>query len=176
MNEKQISAIIDDYLQGNEDAFYLIVDEYKDRVYEICYRVVGDYDDANDVSQDVFLRVYSSLKKFKHNSSFSTWLYRIAVNSSISFLKKSNSQKKRVDTSSDLTNIESGDRSSDIDNLIQESIKKLDEKDRVVVVLKDIEGFSYEEISSILHINIGTVKSRLSRSREKLKVILRRFL
>lgn len=177
---------------GNNAAFDRLVLKYQDQIFNLCFRMLGDYDEANDCAQETFIKVYSNIKGFKFKSGFSTWLYRIAVNTcrnNISSLSTRMRKKMtRLDNpcihaeSDERRKIEILDESSnpaDIyerkerDILIQKAIEALSVNERAVIVLCDIEGKSYEEISEITGFKEGTVKSRLSRARRELRTKLR---
>lgn len=176
MDDVQLRQFVTLFLEGDQRAFYKIVDEYKDEVFNLCYRIIGDYDDADDVAQEVFIRVFKSIAKFRFDSSFSTWLYRIAVNCCNSTLKKR--LKRKSESIENYQESLRDDYSSDTaySDIVRQAIAKLDKKDRTIIILRDINGLSYDEIATIINITVGTVKSRLSRAREKLKAILRRLL
>jgi RNA polymerase sigma-70 factor (ECF subfamily) len=172
-------------INGDIEAFETIVYQYEKKVYNIAYQMFGNEHDAKDISQDVFMKVYKNIGKFAFNASFSTWIHRIAVNTSIDAYRK----KKKANSTivSFDRNIESEDNSiireikdnslSVEDCLIQkettqeirDKIHLLKEEHKTVIILRDINGFSYEEISEILDCQVGTVKSRISRARHALK-------
>ena len=175
---------------GDKTAFDALVLRHKDKLYNLCYWFLGDRQEANDSAQDVFIKVFRSLKKFRFESTFSTWLYRIAANTCKNRLKSSDFryQKKRVrfdnpgeaedgqyaweihdKTPSPMVELEKKERMM----LIQKAIASLPTDQRTVVVLRDIEGLSYEEVANIAGLNFGTVKSRLSRARQQLRKKLR---
>jgi RNA polymerase sigma-70 factor (ECF subfamily) len=187
---KEDAVLIRDFCAGDKAAFDSLVLKHKDRLFNLCYRLLGDYEDANDSAQETFIKVYQSLKKFKLESAFSTWLYRIAVNTCKNKLKSSAFRQKRKMVP--LENPISANRSSpsrDIQDdshspamalekkermrVIQEAINALPAEQREVVTLRDIEGFSYEEVAEITGYNLGTVKSRLARARLSLRKKLR---
>lgn len=175
---------------GDKTAFDALVLRHKDKLYNLCYWFLGDRQEANDSAQDVFIKVFRSLKKFRFESTFSTWLYRIAANTCKNRLKSSDfrHQKKRVrfdnpgetedgqyaaeihdKTPSPMVELEKKERMM----LIQKAIASLPTDQSTVVVLRDIEGLSYEEVANITGLNFGTVKSRLSRARQQLRKKLR---
>ena len=177
---------IKSFLAGDKKTFDKLVLKYQDRVFNLCYRFLGDYEEANDSAQETFIKVYNSLKNFRFESAFSTWLYRIAVNTcknKLSSLKfRLNQRMVRLDrekTSDEdcrLTEIrdESLSPEAELENkeretIIQKAIDSLPKDYKSVVVLRDIEGLSYEETAEITGYNIGTVKSKLSRARVRLR-------
>jgi len=176
------AALIRLFLAGDKGAFDRLVVRHQDRVFNLCYRFVGDYHEANDLAQDVFIKVFASIKKFRFKSEFSTWLYRITVNTcrnrvkSLAFRFK----KKAASLHSERGNItvalsdESGSPGTALEQkerskIIQEAINTLPEDKKTVLILRDMEGLTYEEIAVVTGLNPGTVKSRLARAREKLK-------
>jgi RNA polymerase sigma-70 factor, ECF subfamily len=186
-------SLIYTFLAGDRSAFNKLVLKYKDLVFNLCFRLLGDYDEANDCAQETFIKVFKNLNKFKFKSGFSTWLYRIAVNtcknelSSLGYKIKKKSMS--LDSTGDCISREYGERKIDVsDNLynpaliyekkergsiIQKAIESLKSNEKILVVLCDIEGKSYDEIADITGINIGTVKSRLARARQGLRDKLR---
>ena len=158
--------------------------KYQDRIFNLCYRYLGDHEEADDSAQEAFIKVYRSLKKFRFESAFSTWLYRIAVNTCKNKLSSQKYRRDRkivrldtgrgvgsqINTISDTSgspenNLEKKER----DILIQKAINSLPDDFKSVVVLRDVEGLSYEMTARITGYNIGTVKSKLSRARERLR-------
>ena len=180
------AALIKAFQAGDEGGFDELVLRYQDQVFNLCYRFLGDHQEANDSAQDIFLKVYRSLKKFRLDSSFSTWLYRIAVNTCKNRIKSLEYRfKKKLrrldhhgpesgnnasvdladDSRSPLAELEKKERSL----IIQKAIDALPEAKKTMVLLRDIEGLSYAEIAQITGFNLGTVKSKLARARSDLK-------
>jgi RNA polymerase sigma-70 factor (ECF subfamily) len=184
------AALIRAFHEGDKLAFDRLVVKHKDRLFNLCYRLLGDYEEANDSAQETFIKVYRSLKKFRFESAFSTWLYRIAVNTCKNKLKSSAFRQKMkmvpLDNSNP-ANLNSPGREIQDESLspssalekkqrmrvIQEAINALSPEQKEVVTLRDIEGFSYEEVAEITGFNVGTVKSRLARARQDLRKKLR---
>jgi len=177
--------LISSFKRGDKSAFEEIVLRYQDRIYNLCIYMLGNIHEAEDVAQDTFIKAYQNLNKFKPASSFYTWLYRIAVNTCIDYKRKPlleslfKSSKEGdefvVDHPADSPSPERLYGSKEIGNAIQLALGRLSEKLRTGIVLKEIEGFSYEEIAEVLGVSIGTVKSRISRAREELKKLLINF-
>lgn len=172
IRQDEDTLLIREFLSGKSEdfAFEQLALKYKDRIFNLCLRFLGNYADADDCAQEVFLRIYRSLKGFRFQSSFSTWLYRITVNTCknklVSLEYRYKSKMVHLDAS-----LEKGK-----DNIIQEAINSLPADQKTVVGLRDIELFSYEEIAKITGFNIGTVKSKLSRARQALCEKLRRLI
>ena len=172
--------------KGDTDAFEVLVERHQKKLLNIAYRMTGDYDEACDVTQEAFLAAYKAIKKFKGEARFSTWLYRIVINYSKNRLKQLRSIAKREVVSIDdlgeikkegaLCQASANDANPgaqmekrEREAQVQKCITSLDEEYREVLVLRDMQGLSYEEIKAILKIPEGTVKSRLSRARNALK-------
>jgi len=174
---------------GNGEAFGAIVERHQDRLYNTIYRLVGSAEDARDVLQDVFVKAFENLERFRGGSSLYTWLFRIAVNTSLSHRRK----RRWVSMGSaspddgdpagrppladpDPADPADGLMAAETERLIQEAIGSLDDEHRTVVVLRDIQHCDYREIADILDVPPGTVKSRLHRARlllrERLKPLL----
>jgi RNA polymerase sigma-70 factor (ECF subfamily) len=185
MNKADDPILINRFKDGDTYAFEEIVLKYQDRIYNLCRYMLGNAHDAEDATQEVFLKVYQNLNKFKPDSSIHTWLYRIAVNTCIDYRRKplfeslfKTSREGDIfvlDQPSDSPSPERLYESRQIGNAIQLALGRLSEKLRTVIVLKEIEGLSYEEIAEVLDVSIGTVKSRISRAREELKELLKKF-
>jgi len=182
--ESKDAELVKAFQAGKKAAFDELVLSHKDKVFNLCYWFVGDYQDANDLAQDVFFKAFKALKNFRFESAFSTWIYRITVNTCKNRLNslqyrlkkkfvrfnntaaKSNPGVEIVDESSS-PEIEL--RRKEKSRLIQTAINSLSAEKKAVVVLRDIEGLSYEEISSATGFNLGTVKSKLARARQDLR-------
>jgi RNA polymerase sigma-70 factor, ECF subfamily len=178
---------------GDANAFEVLVERYQGKMLNTAFRILGDYADACDVVQESFLAAYRSLGRFRGDARFSTWLYAIVVNQSRNRLKQRASRTRREVASLDvrpgsgeqaLIEGQPSDEKTVVDRLgqrerdrkIQECIDAMDEEQREVLVLRDIEGMSYEEISEALCLPDGTVKSRLFRARNALKSSLKKVL
>ena len=172
---------------GQSDAFGELVRRYQDRVFNACWRVCGNAEDARDVTQDAFLKAYENLATFRQESGFYTWLFRVAMNLALS-LKRSAKHRRTVslDGGADSGGTQAGglsdrlrrareaaDADAPSDAEVQASVVRalqgLNEEDRAVVVLRDIEGFDYQQIAEILGMPLGTVRSKLHRSRAALR-------
>ncbi|WDV47300.1 sigma-70 family RNA polymerase sigma factor [Clostridiaceae bacterium M8S5] len=170
--------------KGDIDAFEILIESYEKIAYNIALKMIKNREDAMDVSQEAFIKVYKSINKFNFQASFSTWLYRIVVNTCIDFLKK---EKKDLSIDSTIKT-EDGEIKSQIADtkntperilekkltreLVHNSINELSEIHKVAIILRDIHGFSYEEIAEITQTGKGTVKSRINRARIALKKII----
>lgn len=165
--------------RGDISAFEDLISGYEKKVYNTAYRFFNNAEDAMDVSQEIFIKVFTSLRRFREDSSFSTWLYRIAVNTCIDFLRK-----KREDVLPIKEEIVMDDKTKlgfqtelpeefvekqEVKQAIMKAISTLPEEQRICIILRDVQGFSYTEISDILSCSLGTVKSRLFRGRRALK-------
>jgi RNA polymerase sigma-70 factor (ECF subfamily) len=167
-------SIIRSFLDGDNAAFQILVKRHKEKVRNIIYITMNNSALVDDIAQDVFITVYRNLKYFRFESQFTTWLYRITVNRCKDYLRKMNVRKiffpveEGMDVSDHSTPVEN----NDISKIVMDAISKLPSKLRMPLIMKDIEGFSYQEISETLNCEMGTVKSRIFRGREKLKEIL----
>lgn len=178
---------------GDVDAFEVLVKKHQKRMLNIAYRMIGSYEDACEVVQDAFVSAFKGIKNFEERAKFSTWLYTIVINLSRNRLKQLELKSHREDSSLDdpvLTNDSQitvepvSDEPSileklekrDVQQKVQECIHALDNESREVIVLRDIQGFSYNEISDMLKIPEGTVKSRLFRARDSLKDCLKKVM
>jgi RNA polymerase sigma-70 factor (ECF subfamily) len=176
--------------RGNHDAFGSLMKLYKDRVFNTALRFVGNWAIAEELTQDIFISVYRNIGGFKGESKFSTWLYRVTVNHAknrIGYLSRKGyfkSDELTDNTGSDspwsLTGRTSGPvkytEDKELIGILMECFKKLSDNDRRIITLKDFEGLNYDEIAEVLAINLGTVKSRLSRARERLKEMMKDYL
>jgi RNA polymerase sigma-70 factor (ECF subfamily) len=175
-------------LAGNDKAFDELVGLNKRFVFNLCYRLLGDYDDADDCAQEVFIKVHRSIRGFRFDSGFRTWLYRIAVNTCKNRFRsleyRMGQKKVRLDMNDDedKKTIEIGNgkpspalalRRKELGRLIQEAVNRLPDEQKLVVVLRDMEGRSYEEIIEITGLKLGTLKSKLSRARLRLRESLK---
>jgi len=186
MSEKSDDLqILKRFNNGDISAFEEIVLKYQDRIYNLCRHMLVNAHDAEDAAQDTFLKAYQKLKDFKPEASLYTWLYRIAANTCLdykrrpfleSLFKKSDESEEFVEEpSSDWPSPERLYESKQIGLALHKSIRKLTTKLRTAIMLKEIDGLSYDEIADVLEVSIGTVKSRISRARDELKKLLNKF-
>jgi len=153
--------------EGCISAFEFLIERFKNRVFTVCYRVIGNIEDAKDISQDTFIEIYMKLKTLQDPRKFSVWIYKIAVNKSINFLRK----KRRVFLFSEANSFVTKEKNKDIikRDTIDFLLSRLTPDYRTVLVLFYIEDKTIKEIVSILDITESAVKMRLTRAREKLK-------
>lgn len=175
---------------GDLPAYDQLVQRYQERIYATIYHMTSNHEDANDIAQETFIKAHSALKSFKGDSSFYTWVYRIAVNKTINFLKQ---RKNKVSLSlNDLDfNVENDPELvafvsektprraaalAELQQKLNEAMQKLSDVHRMVVALHDVQGHSHEEIASIMDCNVGTVRSRLFYARQQLQALLSDYL
>ena len=170
-------SLIQRFIEGDESTFRTLVQRHKDKIRNIIYLTLNSSDSVDDIAQDVLITTYKNLKNFRFESQFSTWLYRITVNKCKDHLRK-------VKIRSIFTPIKDGENDpsyvpsmehKDISEIVNKAISKLPEKLRLPLLLKDIEGLSYQEISEAVSCEIGTVKSRIFRAREGLRELLKPY-
>ena len=183
--------LIREFLKGDHSSFNRLVLKYQNKIYNLCYRMLGDQAEAEDVAQDVFVTLFRSVKHFRGDALFSTWVFRITVNhckNRLKHLTRRNYYKTQSldqplpteegevtpDMEDEAETPEESLMTSEIQHVIQSKIDELDEEHRTAIVLRDIQGLSYQEISQILHLKEGTVKSRIHRARLELKEKLER--
>lgn len=179
MSQKPDEYLIKKVIRGESNAYAELVDRYKHMVYTLALKIVKNHEDAEEVAQDTFFKAYSSLKYFKGDSKFSTWLYKIAYYGSLDYLKKN---KRRVETTkldiSEEYNISSMDDTLDgmeakeRANIIKHAIQELPGEDAVLITLYYYEMLSMNEISKVMGLVPNTVKVRLFRVRKRLAKIL----
>ncbi|MBU6410430.1 MAG: sigma-70 family RNA polymerase sigma factor [Verrucomicrobia bacterium] len=176
--------------RGDLAAYDELIKRYQERIYATIYHMTANHEDANDLAQESFLKAFQALKSFKGGSSFYTWLYRIAVNKTINFLKH-----RKTRTHLSLNDLDfNAEHDPDLVALISEktprrdaglselqeklntAMLKLSEPHRLVVVLHDVQGLSHDEIAKVMNCNIGTVRSRLFYARQQLQALLADYL
>jgi len=159
-----------------------IVRQYENQVYNIAYGILGSFDDAQDITQDVFVSVWEKIGQFKFRSKFSTWLYRIAENLSL------NEKSRRIRQKTDAVKIDDSQKwvlvdhqtpedvilASEQQQILHKALEQLKESYRTILVLREMEELSYEDLSRVLGCSIGRVKSRLYEARMQLRKILKR--
>ncbi len=168
------------FLNGDMNSFETIVERYRDMIFNLCYNIMKDYDEAGDCAQDVFIKMHRNIHRFEFRSSLSTWLYSIAVNTCRNRL--SASYFRRVFPMGEGGMIDFIHRDGDNpaaefektekEEAVREAVAKLPDEERILIVLRDFEGRDYEEISVITGVKTGTIKSRISRGRHRLRGLL----
>ena len=182
------AALVKKAQNGNMDAFEELVKKYEGKVYSIAYRMLALSEDARDAAQEAFLKAFRSLKGFRGDARFSTWLYRITNNVCLDYLRKRDHRElsleydvgggdgeyQTMDIPADV-DVESVVEAGEFSELIQKAIKSLPDQHRTMIVLRDVQELSYMEISTLLNLPEGTVKSRINRARRHLREIFKGF-
>ena len=188
MKKEGDSILIDELKEGDETAFKTLVEAYQHKVFNVCISFVRDTGDAEDISQEVFIEIYRSIKKFKGESSLNTWIYRITVNKSLEFLRRKKAGKRFAF----FTSLFSSEGSAVIEpvdfnhpgvaledkekaGVLFRSIDQLSENQRVAFVLYHLEELSYQEIAGTMKLSIAAVESLLFRARKNLRKLLFEF-
>ena len=178
MNEKELILLLQ---QGDGAAFEALVRLYEKKVYTLCRRMCPSDEDAQEAAQDAFLSLWRSAKSFRGDASLSTWIYRLATNACIDLLRRNKRVGERVSLDDEETTFELVDAAplpeqalerKETQRLINEGLAALPEEYRAILLLREAEGLSYAEIADAMHLELGTVKSRISRGR----VLLRNYL
>jgi RNA polymerase sigma-70 factor (ECF subfamily) len=176
--------------KGDLEAYDQLVQRYQERIYATIYHMTSNHEDANDLAQEAFIKGFQALKSFKGGSSFYTWVYRIAVNKTINFLKQRKNRSHmslndldfNAEHDPDLVALISDKTPrreaglTELQEKLNEAMQKLSEPHRLVVTLHDVQGLSHEEIAQIMGCNIGTVRSRLFYARQQLQGFLADYL
>jgi RNA polymerase sigma-70 factor (ECF subfamily) len=176
--------------QGDLSAYDELVRRYQERIYATIYHMTSNHEDANDLAQETFIKAFQALKSFKGGSSFYTWIYRIAVNKTINFLKqrrnRSHMSLNDLDFNAEhdpdfvaLVSDKTPRREANLAELqekLNEAMQKLSEPHRLVVTLHDVQGLAHDDIAEIMDCNIGTVRSRLFYARQQLQAHLSDYL
>ena len=183
LKEKSDEVLITLFQTGDRDVFRVLVHRYQERIRNLIYSIFHDEELVNDLTQEVFIKAYEALLHFRFESSFYTWIYRIAVNKSRDEMRRRKMKKwlsfHAVAETSDRefqekTSVQP--ENTDAQELVTKGLQMLPEKFRLAVLLKDIDGLSYEEMAEVMQCEIGTVKSRLSRARSMLRKVLKPLL
>lgn len=184
-DKKTDEQLISDFQNGNEDAYVELVGRYKDKLTNYLYRYTGSFDESQDIAQDTFIKVYVSKHLYKEIAKFSTWLYTIAINLAktkiikrqkykvFSINSSSSDDEREFDVPDEAFTPDVNANAKIQSSYIQKALESIPESYRELVILRDIEDFSYEEISEMTSLPMGTVKSRINRGREKLQKLLK---
>ena len=181
------AELIKGFLNGGGRDFDSLVTRYRDMIFNLCFNITGDYDEAVDCSQEVFIKMYKNLHRFEFRSSLSTWLYSIALNTCRNRLSSTyNKRKVSIDNFENIqtagadghfkSNPEFLFERSEGERAVRKAISMLPEEERILIVMRDLEERSYEEITEITGVKPGTVKSRISRGRHRLRGLLQGVL
>jgi RNA polymerase sigma-70 factor (ECF subfamily) len=165
--------------RGDIDSFEVLVRRHQKAIFNLVYRLLGNYDEAAEVSQDVFLSAFKSIHQFRGEANFSTWLYRIGLNHASTRRKSLNSAQRRqlpLDGTEVIPNstVDPAKNFEDkeIQQRVQQALNSLDAEDARIILLRDLQDIPYDEVAEILDLPVGTVKSRLHRARQALKTSL----
>lgn len=174
--ENNTEELIKRSQRGDTDAFQKLAQSYKSRIYSLALRMLGNPTDAEDAAEESVIKLYYSMKKFRGQSSFSTWVYAVTRNTCLDMLRKN--EKKRTDidleeveyfiTSHDGDPEEASERGHKV-AFLKKAINSLPEENRKTLILREMDGYSYEEIAELLNVSVGTVKSRISRAKERIR-------
>jgi len=174
--DPQEASLIARSQRGDLQAFDRLVAVHEDRIYHAAYRVTGNADDARDAAQETFLKAFRALPRYRHESAFSTWLHRIAVNAALDLVRRRPQvpplSLEDVALPAAAGNPEPEAERSELQRRVHQALGWLAPDSRVIIVLRDLQGLAYEEVAEVLRIPIGTVRSRLSRAREALRELL----
>jgi RNA polymerase sigma-70 factor (ECF subfamily) len=179
------NRLVEQSKKGDEEAFGVLVKKYKTKVFNLAYSFTRDRETADDLAQEVFIKVYYALERFKFKSGFGTWLYRIAINHFKDHIRKHGKERhisfeelgREPSLSEDeIKKKESAQEAADRKKLLYQALRSLPEKHQIILTLRDIQGHSYEEIAGILKLSAGTVDSRLHRARKMLRKKIAPFL
>ena len=175
---------------GDVSAFDPLILKYRERLFSIIYNLTSNREDAADLTQETFIKAFSSIKRFKGKSSFFTWLYRIGINATITHLKRNRlrrffsfekmveegSSRELLEILAQKTHSNKSALLKELQEKLNEALQKLSPNHRTVVVLFEIDGLSHQEISDIMNCSVGTVRSRLHYAKQQLQVSLQEYL
>lgn len=188
--ERTEALLIDHLREGDETALAPLVEKYKRLVHRLAMQITKNHEDANDVMQETFIKVYQSIHTFRQEAAFETWVYRIAVNEALNFVKR---RERRRESSLETTDESEFNtetlRKAEINNdpeiqaekaelrhWVTKAVNSLSLKHRIVVILHELEGLTHAEIASILNCSEGTVRSRLHYARKQLRSLLKPYV
>jgi RNA polymerase sigma-70 factor (ECF subfamily) len=188
--ERTEALLIADLCEGDETALAPLVEKYKRMVYRLAMQITKNHADADDVMQETFIKVYRSIRTFRKDAAFETWLYRIVVNEALNFVKRRERQRESTLETASEAEYEATTRyraqiandphahaeKSELRHHVTEAVNSLSLKHRTVVILHEFEGLTHAEIASILNCSEGTVRSRLHYARKKLRTLLQPYV
>ena len=166
---------------GDTEAFAQLVRTYENKIYHLALRMSGSPDDAGDIAQEAFLAAWRGLPAFRGEAGFATWLYRLASNAAIDYLRRQRKQRGELSLDDEELGLDAVDagpgpqdaaEGEEVRSAVAAGLGALSEGHRQVLVLRELQGLSYEEIAAVLAVDLGTVKSRISRARSALRKIL----
>ena len=166
---------------GDTEAFERLVRTYENKIYHLALRMCGSADEAADIAQEAFLAAWRGLPSFRGEANFATWLYRLTSNAAIDYLRRQKKQRGDLSLDDEELGLDAVDTApgpqdaaegAELRSAVSEGLRRLGEDHRQVLVLREIQGLSYEEIAEVLALDLGTVKSRVSRARSALRKIL----
>lgn len=188
MNQIPDHTLIESCLAGRREAYGQLVERYQNRLFHSLIHLLGSQEDAQDAAQDAFVQAYEKLATFRGQSQFYSWLFRIAFNLAVSDRRKSKRMSVSLEARRDANGLEPSDANpaneptyamdvADRQRIVQQALSELSEEFRTALILKEMDGLSYEEIADVLEIPLGTVRSRIHRARlelrDKLSLLLR---
>lgn len=174
-DEQRVKELIREIKRGNQQAFAELVRRYRNQVAALAYRMVGDYDEAADITQDVFVKMSKNIWRYDERRKFYTWLYRITVNASIDYIRKHSRHRHEPLENFDnvLENLETGPETSyrlhQINGYIHQAARALNEKQRSAFLLRDVEGCKIDDVANIMNMPEATVRWYLHRARSKIR-------
>lgn len=188
--ERTEALLIADLCEGDETALAPLVEKYKRMVYRLAMQITKNHADADDVMQETFIKVYRSIRTFRKDAAFETWVYRIAVNEALNFVERRERQRTSALETASETEYEVTTRyraqvendphvqaeKAELRHHVTEAVNSLSLKHRTVVILHEFEGLTHPEIASILNCSEGTVRSRLHYARKKLRTLLKPYV
>lgn len=176
----EILKIVKECIEGSEGAWRMLVNAYSKKIFNMSYQFTGTHEEAEDLTQEIFLKLYGSLPKFDFNKNFTAWLLTLARNHLIDQYRRTKWEKKTREEFDDTSlsvasysNPEEGILKEETKKMVWEGLNWLSSDIRIAVILRDIQGKKYEEIAEIMDLPVGTIKSRISRGRIQLAKILK---
>jgi RNA polymerase sigma-70 factor (ECF subfamily) len=164
--------LVKNTLEGDKDAFAALIRKYENPIYSFSYRMIGDREEAKDATQEIFIKVWCSLKSYKPEYKFSSWLYKIATNNCIDKLKKRKPSQALDHELQDTQRTDEDFEQKETQKEVQSALTELPYKYRAILILKYLQGFSIEEIGKMTNTPVNTVKVRLHRGRRMLRDVI----